>query len=217
MESLMLSNSVIGSLSDRTPASLEVWKDWPLWLRMDKMEAEKKSRWADSDSEEDIEHPSEHVITSLGPADPSPDHTTVTKRRKKKKHQSDSEEEAPSDPSLVTRIVQAAPTAPPKHLREDGTAASRREIKKKEIEELDDILQQLGVSEEAKQATEAAKQATEAAKEEGKAQSAGKPKGGKGTSKKEIFTNVLAESTARAEKSKKGKKRDKFADAPRDT
>lgn len=175
---------------------------------MDKMEAEKKSRWADSDSEEDIEHPSEHVITSLGPADPSPDHT-VTKRRKKKKHQSDSEEEAPSDPTLVTRIVQAAPTAPPKHLREDGTAASRKEIKKKEIEELDGLLQQLGVSEEDKQ--------SEAAKRESKVQSAGKPKGGKGTSKKEIFTNVLAESTARAEKSKKGKKRDKFADAPRDT
>lgn len=171
------------------------------------MEAEKKSRWADSDSEEEQELPSEHVITSLETANTAPEHA-VPKRKKKKKHQSDSEEEVPSDPTLVTRIVQAAPAAPPKHLRDDGTAASRREIKKKEAEEIDSILQQLGVSEEAKQTAAAEKT-------EGKPQS--KPKAGKGTSKKEIFTNVLAESTARAEKGKKGKKKEKYADVPRDT
>jgi len=168
-----------------------------------KMEGERKSRWADFDSEEDQDHPSEHVITSLVPTDSAPE-PTVPKRKKKKKHQSDSEGEMPSDPTLVTRIVQATPSAPPKHLREDGTAASRREIKKKEVEELDFILQDLGVSEEVKQTPVVEVKSTV------------KAKGGKG-SKKEIFTNVLAESTARAEKSKKGKKREKYADAPRDT
>jgi len=169
------------------------------------MEAERKNRWADPDSDED-EQPSEHVITSLEPIDPSQEHT-VAKRKKKKKPQSDSDEELPTYPSLVTKIVQAPPAAAPKHLREDGSAASKREIKKKEIEDLDSVLQELGVSEERKQTAEERKQ-------EGKA--GGKAKGGKG-SKKEIFTNVLAESTARAEKGKKGKKRDKYHDAPRDT
>lgn len=172
------------------------------------MEAVKQSRWADSDSEEEREQPTEHVITSLGTADAQAEHSTATKKKKKKKHQSDSEEELPTDPNLVTRIVQAPPAAPQKHLREDGTAAKKKEIKKKEIEELDSILQELGVSEESKAAAEAA------AKSEADSQPKNKSKKG---SKKEIFTNVLAESTARAEKVKKTKKREKFPDAPRDT
>lgn len=163
---------------------------------------EVRRKWADSDSEdeEEYERPSveENVITSL------PSLETHNKPKQKKKAKvAKHEPEEKIDPNLVTKLSNND-SKPETNvvLRPDGTTASKKERKEKEMEELNKLLEEFGTGGvEEKPAEEGKTQ-----KNEGKTGKNNKPK----VSKKEIFENVRSEIVARTEKSKKGKKKNKF-------
>ena len=109
---------------------------------------------------------------------------------------------------FVTKIVKETQKAENKNLRSDGTTASRKEKREKELEELNKLLAELGTvsSEPQAEAIESSNK-NEDKKEENKTQGKGKKVK---TNKKEIFENVRSEIAARGDKSKKNKKKEKF-------
>ena len=166
------------------------------------MEARRK--WADSESDDEEDEETgpteERVITSLPAIESSNKHVKTKKKVKAKKH----EPEEKIDPNLVTKLTNNEVKTENKNLRPDGTTASKKERKEKELEELNKLLAELGTVqvEEAPAETEEKKQQ----KEQEKLNKNKKPK----VSKKDIFENVRSEIVARTEKSKKTKKKDKF-------
>ncbi|CAG9321153.1 unnamed protein product [Blepharisma stoltei] len=163
-----------------------------------KMEPQPKNRWVMSDSEEEEEEvkpQDEHIITSL----PTLEDAKAPKPKKKKKSKSKpKEEEEKVDPNLTTKIV-AEQKVEAKNLRPDGTTASKKEVQKKELDELDSILQEFGLQPQDKTAEQQAhEEDNKQNQQKGKAKS----------SKKEVFESVRAEINAR--NTKKSKKKDKM-------
>ncbi|CAG9321989.1 unnamed protein product [Blepharisma stoltei] len=156
------------------------------------MEAQPKNRWVMSDSEDEEEEEkveTEKIITSL----PTVEEAKAPKQKKKKRSKPKEKEEE-IDPNLTTKIVIEQKTEA-KNLRADGTTASKKEVQKKELDELESILQEFGLQPQEKGKTEA-----EIHEENSKqSQQKGKAK----VSKKEVFENVRAEINARTKKSKK--------------
>ena len=170
---------------------------------------EPRRKWAESDSDDDIEDQpnniiGENIITSLKTVE-----TSVAKPVKAKKKKPKTEEpEEKLDPNLVTKIVKESSKPENKNLRADGTTASKKEKKEKELEELNKLLAELGtVSNEPQGEVADGTNKNEDKKEENKGQEKGKKSK---TNKKEIFENVRSEIAARNDKSKKNKKKDKF-------
>ena len=150
--------------------------------------------WADALSsegeQEDI--PEENIITSLPELEQAP--SAAKKRVPKKKKKVDEDTYVPP-PNLVTKLsnkTDSKPMAEP--------TLSKKERKKKEMEELDDILNEFGLTPQEEEEKNDQKQ-EEKNRLEGK---------GSKVSKKEIFQSVRAEINARQEKSKKNKKKDHF-------
>ena len=164
------------------------------------MEARRK--WADSESddeeEREVENTEGRVITSL----PSLESNNKSQKAKKKVKVKKSEHEEKVDPNLVTKITNSEVKTDTKSLRPDGTTASKKEIKEKELEELNKLLAEFGTPQETEVETEEKK--TQKEQEKNTKSKKAKP------SKKEIFENVRSEIVARTEKSKKSKKKDKF-------
>lgn len=164
------------------------------------MEARRK--WADSESdEEEVEPTQERIITSL----PSLDTQAKTTKPKKKVKVRKEEPEEKLDPNLVTKLSTADSKPKPenKNLRPNGTTASKKEIKEKELEELNKLLADLGVTAEPTAEEEEQKKNQKELEKNSKNK---KPK----SSKKELFENVRSEIVARTEKSKKNKKKNNF-------
>jgi len=161
----------------------------------------KRSRWADTDSESEDENiPTENIITSFKDTE-EPKQSQQAKKKKKKKRVKEEEEEEKYDPNITTRLAPQVPKpSEEKKVRSDGTTASKKEIKQKELDELDALLKEFGV--EGTPQTENAEQQTAQASSKAKKT---QPK----TSKKEVFEAVRTEINARVEKSKKSKKKDK--------
>ena len=153
------------------------------------MEARRK--WADSESDEEEEEASapteERVITSLPSLESANKHVKTKKKVKVKK----SEPEEKVDPNLVTKLTNTEAKVENKNLRPDGTTASKKERKEKELEDLNKLLAELGAVpvEESQVETEEKKNE----KEQEKNTKNKKPK----VSKKDIFENVRSEIVAR--------------------
>jgi hypothetical protein len=160
------------------------------------MEA-KRTTWADSDSESEDSFDDERQVTAL-PNIQDSGHTEVRKKSKKKHH----EEEEKLDPNLVTKIEQPRKPAPKVYLRADGTPMSKKEIKQKELEEMDSLFDEFGIDETQPTHT----QTSNEPQTEGK-----KTKGQSRPAKRSAAVDaVRAEISARQEKAKKKKSKQQF-------
>ena len=104
------------------------------------MEARRK--WADSESDEEEDEKvlsQERVITSLPSLEVQSKSSKPKKRVKVKKE----EAEEKLDPNLITKLTTETKSKTT-NLRADGTTASKKEIKEKELEELNKLLSELG-------------------------------------------------------------------------
>ena len=158
------------------------------------MEARRK--WADSESDEEEDEKvlsQERVITSLPSLEVQSKSSKPKKRVKVKKE----EAEEKLDPNLITKLTTETKSKTT-NLR---TTASKKEIKEKELEELNKLLSELGDFPQPQPTEEEIKKSE---KEQEKNPKKNKPK----TSKKELIENARSEIAARNEKIKKNKKSD---------
>ena len=162
----------------------------------------RRSRWADTDSESDGDEniPKENIITTFKDTE-EPKQSQQLKKKKKKKRVKEPIEEEKHDPNLTTKLApQVCKAQEEKTVRSDGTTASKKEIKKKELDDLDAMLKEFGL-ESAPQTENNTEQTNTSQQKQQKTL----PK----TSNKEAFQAVRSEISARVEKSKKSKKKDK--------